>query len=105
MRAEVVCFGGCWWRGGFWSGVLGCGGCVRGGGRGVVGGVRTAGVVGVAEPELQAGGGRVVLAAVWRVQQHPEVLLKGVQQALQQGVVWLVRHVHQLLGKGGGDSF
>lgn len=60
----------------------------------------TAAVVGVTEPQLQAGGGWVLLAAVGGVQQQPELQLQRVQQSLEQRVVGLIGHVHQILDMG-----
>lgn len=55
----------------------------------------TAAVSGVTGPELQARGGRMLLAPVGRVQHQPELPLQRVEQSLEQRVVGPVGHVHQ----------
>lgn len=57
----------------------------------------TAGVVGMAQPQLQTGRCWVLLAAIRRVHQQPEVMVQRVQQCLNQRVIGLVWTVHQIL--------
>lgn len=57
----------------------------------------TAGELRVAEPQLQAGGGWMLFSAIWRIQEQPQLQLQGVQDRLDQGVVGLIWHVHQVL--------
>lgn len=47
--------------------------------------------------QLQTGGGRMLLSAVWRIYEESQVLLKGVQQGFNKWIVGLVREVHEVL--------
>lgn len=49
------------------------------------------------EHQLQAGGGRMLLSAIWRIYEESQVLLKGAQQGLNKWVVGLVGEVHKVL--------
>lgn len=62
--------------------------------------ILTVGEIGVVEPQLQAGGGWVFFGSIWRVQQLPQVPAQRLQQALQQGVVGLICHMHEILYGG-----
>ena len=57
----------------------------------------TVGKVWVDQPQLQAGGGRVLSAAIWWIQEPAQVSLKGGQQSAHQEVVGFAWHVHEFL--------